>query len=489
MPNEQVTWSGRFWLPEEPENIVPGELDVSGNRPLLRLSGALSPFLKEGRRGGVAVEEMPADTPGPRTIHGALMKVGPVTLLNAYQLRLTANPFTVIVSQPNSGLQEEVFEADYSILGLHASDANATFSDFRFRMQHQHAWAGLWGFSGSIADPKVKTEVKIKYAEPAPVRVPLSDGTGTLALEATVTFSMPRVAGAYILTDSWLAIETAEPVSIDAAWNRFVHPASVLLTLLYGKECPPVAFEVRSGENRRWCRVYRPGIEPDTTDITSSKIEEAPLLSRTQLGLERLASWFVLFRKLSPLPQLAAGAIEATGRSVENLLLELAAAAEGLHRRLHPRARRLSPEQTAAALQGIASLDVDQQAKDILRSAMEIYLWEPSFPKRLKALVEQAVDVIPGVAGDTKKWCDAVRDARNAFAHHLATGNITNEETYAYYTLQGSLRWLLTSRFLAELGVPHDVLAAAFFQYRPYQQFLANARRDAPDIYKQASSG
>ena len=52
-------------------------------------------------------------------------------------------------------------------------------------------------------------------------------------------------------------------------------------------------------------------------------------MSRRQLGLERLAALFELAKRLTPLPQLIAGAFEASDTSVQNLLLELATAAEG----------------------------------------------------------------------------------------------------------------------------------------------------------------
>ncbi|NNJ60719.1 MAG: hypothetical protein HKP61_07150 [Dactylosporangium sp.] len=207
------------------------------------------------------------------------------------------------------------------------------------------------------------------------------------------------------------------------------------------------------------------------------------MLTRSQLGLERLASWFPLARKLSPIPHLVANSTDDTDRSVESLLLELSTAAEGLYRRLYPDARRLSPEQVTEVARKVQSLDVDQQAKDILCSAIKIYLWGPSLSNRLKQLAEDVDGVIPDVVGNSKKWNNAIQKARNGFAHHLEKGVITNDEAYAYYTLRQSLRWLLTCRILIELGVPHTDLAKAFSRYERYQRFLRNASRDAPDIY------
>jgi ApeA N-terminal domain 1/Apea-like HEPN len=474
--------SGRFWFEENPQLVVPGRLDLTGRRPRVELLGALLSFVVEELSGTPGVRKfVPAEPSGPRVIHGAIMGAHEkVTIVDAQQVQHRAKPFSALLASPEEGLQEQVFEGSYAILGMHVRGQDATFDAFRFRITRQDPWAFLSGLSMSIGDSH---NLKIEYLEPETISVPLDRHGGRLTLEPTATFSQPRIAGAYVLTRTWLVVETANRTTIRDAWARFVTAASTLLTLLYDEDCPPTAFHVRDPESRRWCTVNIPGLGADTTDVLSSKPDEAALLSREQLRLERLAGWFDLSERLSPLPTLVAGAIQATDRTVQNLLLELATAAEGLHRRLHAGVHHLTERERADALAAIVSLDIETKAKERLRSAMATYLWELSFPQRLRVLAEDVAVATPGVTGHTKRWCDSIRDARNGFAHALAGDSVTAQKIYEYYTLQASLRWLLTGKLLLELGVRAEEVGQYFSRYDKYQRFLLNAVRDLPRVY------
>jgi hypothetical protein len=123
---------------------------------------------------------------------------------------------------------------------------------------------------------------------------------------------------------------------------------------------------------------------------------------------------------------------------VQNLRLELATAAEGVHRKLYPNSRRLSDEAKAEALRGIADMEIDPIAKTILCQAMGTYLAELSYPMRLKALAADVAEAAPGVTGKTSKWSQAVVTARNGFAHWL-TGSAGETEIFSHHILHNSL--------------------------------------------------
>jgi hypothetical protein len=159
-----------------------------------------------------------------------------------------------------------------------------------------------------------------------------------------------------------------------------------------------------------------------------------------------------------------AGTVQASDRTLPNRLLELTIAAEGVNRKLHTNARRLTDRQ-------------------VLYMAMKLYLWEPSYPQRFAALAADVSVAVPGVTGKTRKWQDAIRDVRVGFAHALAAGAITSDTLHGYATFEESLRWLLTGRLLLELGIPADKLAEKFSAHERYQRFLRNAKRDLPAIY------
>jgi hypothetical protein len=57
-----------------------------------------------------------------------------------------------------------------------------------------------------------------------------------------------------------------------------------------------------------------------------------------------MTRWLAAARRLRPIPALVAGVRAGSERTVENQLLELATAAEGLHRRMFPDQRVLDAE-------------------------------------------------------------------------------------------------------------------------------------------------
>jgi hypothetical protein len=257
-------------------------------------------------------------------------------------------------------------------------------------------------------------------------------------------------------------VETAEGSKIHEAWRRFSVAVSVLLTLLYDADCPPIAFEIQDPETQRWCEVFMPDLVRDVSNTGSTKRDQDPLINRLDLGLDRLAAWFDTTERFTPLPHIVADTVQASDRTLPNRLLELAIAAEGVHRKLHPNARRLTDRQVQDALAALSESDMEREARQVLYTAMKLYLWEPSYPQRLAALAADVSVAVPGVTGKTRKWQDAIRDVRVGFAHALAAGAITSDTLHGYATLEESLRWLLTGRLLLELGIPADKLAEKF---------------------------
>ncbi|MET7468418.1 HEPN domain-containing protein [Micromonospora sp. NPDC005599] len=472
--------SGRFWFADNPDLIVPGTLDLTGRRPRVELLGALSAFVQEvpSSAPGTRTYE-PADPSAPRTIQGALMgSKTVVTLCNAYQVKHTVKGFTLSFDEPNSGLQQEVIEGAYAVVGAHIEGLETQFQQIRFRIAGQDAWCHHVGLSMEHD----AEGIRINYAEPDTLSAALTDTSGVLSLDASATFCFPRIAGSFIETKTWLRVSIDAGISIREAWRRYVLGSSVLLTLLNDRDCPPVAFQVKSPEDGLWCDVVVPGLKDDPLDLRSAKIDDPSLISRQQLGLGRLARWFELIEALRPLPHLAAGTIEHGGRTVQNQLLELATAAEGLHRRLYPDERQLTPVETGQAIEAVTDSPINEEAKRLILGALRIYLSEPSFPKRLQRLAEDVSLVAPGITGRTNRWYRAISDARNGFAHSLR-GEESDDTLFSHLTLTKSIRWLITARLLMELDVPIEILKLAFERFERYQQFLRNAKRDCPRVY------
>jgi hypothetical protein len=337
-------------------------------------------------------------------------------------------------------------------------------------------WAQLEGMEVSVEEPSGK--VTIAYEGPTREPVPLASVGGSLTLKSHWSIPEPRFTGISLTTRTFLYVDVTSGVPLPSVLNEYALPMRTLLTLTLGEDCPVVDVEVFDEESGRWLVVVSPALGDDS-DVSPKQ----PFLTLPQITLRRIPNWIGVFNQLSPLPQLVASAITDPSRLISNSILELATAAEGLHRRLHPDERQIGQEELTAAIEALRSSSLQEPAKQIVLNALRLYLWEPSFPSRLAVLADECSTAAPHVVGRVGRWKRRIADARVGFAHQIAKERITIQEVQSYAVLRDSLRWLLTTRLLLEAGVPPDTIARQLQVHPPYQTFLRRAKEILPDVY------
>jgi ApeA N-terminal domain 1 len=463
--------TGHFWLAEQIHTTVPGRLVLRiGRWPRIELAGELMPSMKlETVRPDGIRTYIPADMGGEDlTVHGRLIGGGRITLLHAHVVR-RAGDIT-------GGLREQALEADYALIGAHIASPGAKFQQFRIRPRHMEEWAQLEGMQASVEESS--RNVTITYEGPTRKSVPLASVGGSVTLKSHWSRPQPRFTGVSLTTRTFLYIDLTSGVTLPSVLNEYALPMRTLLTLTLGEDCPVVDVEVFDEESGRWLVVVSPGLGEDS-DVSPKQ----PFLTLPQITPECMANWIGIFNKLSPLPQLVASAVTDPSRLISNSVLELATAAEGLHRRLHSDERQIGEEELTAAIEALRSSSLQEPAKKILLNALRLYLWEPSFPSRLAVLADECSTAAPRVVGRVSKWKRRVADTRVGFAHQIAKERMTAQEVQSYAVLRDSLRWLLTTRLLLEAGVPADTIAQQLGLHLPYQNFLRMAKEVLPDVY------
>lgn len=495
--------NGRFWLPESVDDTLPGRLDVLGRWPRAEILGEITPSLEL-----IGVSEDGSTTWGPTpvggehdlVVHGQLLGgYGQVTLVDAQTRRRRSNLF--------GSLAEQVVEGRYALLGGLVGSAGHRFDMARVRLHNLDQWVRLSGLSVKMS--KNFHEVHIDYEAPDSIKVAVPGLGADLEFEASWTPPNPTLSGASIKTQTWLVWKVPAGQTVEGILTDVVGPLSALLTILFNEDCPPLELRVHDPEADLWLEVYSPALVA-VAPIASG----GSLLLLEEFGLAALASWLEQFAGLSPLPQLVAGAVTSSDRTVQNQLLELAAAAEGLHRRIHPGERRYEQQQVDAGARFLRALGADEELalavsalvqdrlqRDgadgaspeallrpeiaaMLGQALAQYLWEPSYPQRLAALLHEVDMAAPGVAGRRSRWKKAVVDARVGFAHSFEN-DPAEDDIRAWHVLAQSLRWLLTARLLLHVGVVDGTLSKAFERYDAYSNFLRSARKTLPRVYEQ----
>lgn len=493
--------NGRFWLPGSVDETLPGRLDVSRRWSRVEILGEITPSLEL-----IGVSEDGSTTWGPTAsgeerdliVHGQLLGgYGKVTLVDAQTRRRRSNLF--------GSLAEQIVEGRYALLGGLVGSAEHRFDAARVRLHNLDQWVRLTGLSVRMSESF--QEVHIDYEAPNSIKVAVPGLGASLEFEASWTPPNPTLSGASITTQTWLVWKVPTGQTVEGILTGVVGSMSALLTILFNEDCPPLELRVHDPEADLWLDVYSPALGT-VAPIASGN----PLLLLEEFGLAALTSWIEQFADLSPLPQLIAGAVTSPDRTVQNKLLELAAAAEGLHRRLHRDQRRYPQQQVDEGARlltalgddedlglAVAALVQDRLQGDgtddplpeprlrpdiaaMLGQALAQYLWEPSYPQRLAALLQDVDVAAPGVAGWQNRWKGAVVDARIGFAHSLES-DPAEDDILGWHVLAQSLRWLLTARLLLHAGVGAGTLSKAFKEYDTYSNFLRLARKTLPRVY------
>jgi hypothetical protein len=461
-------------------------MDASGRWPVVELAEPLTPSLREVSRteqrgGGDVVKLEPADDdvqPDTVTVHGVL-RDGPrrVTLVDA-STNGRQQVWGGVVKDPGM----ERLRADYALIGGHAASRETRFRYARLQLQHLDVWAQLPGVAVEVAHDGSWTVMT--HERPDSETVELSEPPGRLVLDSVLTMPQPTVRGVGLTRAAELRWENSEAgLTVDELWTRFVDPLRVLLTLASDADSPAVSLQVREWDGDRWLQVVHPSLETAASELLAA---HKVLLTREHLGLNELGRWLSRAGPLSPVPQLVAGvAVSKTDRTLQNQLLELSTAAEGLHRRIYTDQQAMAKTQARQARQDAGNAVLEEVREQVTRALG--HLEEPTYRERLRVLIERGREAAPGVTGDSEAWVGSVVASRNGFAHQLAGDKSREAELKEDYVLLRSLQWLLTALLLLEAGIAPETLAGRLLQHQAYLHFRRQADRWLPTVYAPAA--
>ncbi|UNX55350.1 hypothetical protein MF406_03500 [Georgenia sp. TF02-10] len=261
---------------------------------------------------------------------------------------------------------------------------------------------------------------------------------------------------------------------------------AALLSLWTGKRVGVSHLEV-DVPNEGWHRVELVS--------THSHHEESftELLPLSDLTLEVIARWLEIATGLGPVPYMAI----ADRQVLQIDALIVAAALEGLHRRLYPGHSRTDEHQTLAgvsrtklrkassaavkaALKALNGLPVNyEQAERVYQGALAS-IHELSFREKLVELLPQVDEVAPGLLGpDLKEWVGDLVQVRNVQAHLLKDHDDFGEKEMSQcYVLGLSGRWALRILLLLQVASSEQI-RKALSESSQFSYALANLDRES----------
>ena len=452
-----------------------GVLRFSENRASLEVSPGFTPSVKWTEQPNGGWVGSPNDSePARFSVLGSLaVNPSAVTLWGVRTTRRRSLGFAM-PDEEAPGNHE--MRTDWCLVGDHIPDEAQRFSEIQAEVTNLHDWAGI---------PTTKHTIPAKGRGPRGFSVELPDApqallispSGQVRLEPSATISPPAFDGFKVTTNTAAVFNIDGGLVLTDALSQVATPIASLMTLLSGAESSVRRLGLAEGDVRVNVLGYQVHSEAPRS---SGEL----FLYRGDVGDEFLPRWLDLAPRVSPVPQILAAAWSGEFATVETEALTLATAAEMLHRRLHPNAKRFDEEQVGQAVEALRNSEVGEPVKKSLEDALRTWWADKSYPQRLKEIAEPVVEAVPSAVGRIDRWKEAVRAQRVAGAHGLGEEESGHTaDILDVHALNQSLRWVLTFRLLLEAGVAPEQLAAAAQRSERYETAVRRWNDRLPRIF------
>lgn len=452
-----------------------GVLRFSENRVSLEISPGFTPTVKWTERpSGGWVGSHNDSEPARFVVLGSLaVTPSAVTLWGARTTRRRSIGFAK-PDEEAPGNHE--MRTDWCLVGDHVPDETQLFGEIRVEVTNLHDWAGIPTTTHTI--PKSGSGPRgFSVDLPDAPQADLINPSGQVRLIPSATISPPAFDGFKVSTNTVAAFNINGGLALTDTLSRIATPIASLMTLLSGAESSVRRLELAEGDISVNVLGYQ-------IDAEAPKSAGELFLSRGDVGDEFLPRWLELAPRVSPVPQILAAAWSGEFASVDTEALTLATAAEMLHRRLYPNAKRFSESQIERAVEALRDMAVEEPVKESLLNALGTWWADKSYPQRLKEIAEPVAEAVPSAVGKIGRWKEAVRAQRVAGAHGLGEEESgPTPDILDVHALNQSLRWVLKFRLLLEAGVAPEQLAAAAQRSQRYEAAVRQWNDRLPHIF------
>lgn len=456
--DEAGEWAGLWWLPEDPDEQVPGVLRYDPEDGLsLSLIGALENRVMSNPAPGVT-----AFHEGSRTwdvIHGAAER-REITLLGCVP-NSSKRTFDARVTSPD----KQIVAATIAIIGAHVSgEGAAAFAAAEVSVEDLGLWAASSVFERFLGAPDGKLDgtgsISVKPVDTQSVVV---DGTEyRLAHRHALPFFDQRKGGTVgrMRDTAFVRAVPEDPFSVSGALETAslmqdlialaTHRATGVIWLRLEVAEPESALpDGRPGPPRHVDVLYSPAAlgKHDAKAVDHHRV----FFTCASLAFEEVVPrWCEAHGRLQAATNMILGLRYAPASFVENNLLTAVGAAEVLHRGLRSDEKPF-PEEEFKVMRDAMLAQVPEEHRDRFRGSIRN---DPTLRDRLQALAARPdQDAVALLTSDVGHWARRTTRARNDLAHEGKTPNHSVEELIAIVEVTTAVVIL---NVLHELGLPAE---------------------------------
>lgn len=446
---ESFEYRGYWWLPDKPEEQVPGTLEFDPD------SGATLDLLGSFKDFGDLTTSLQ-----PKLILGFSSDGKSITLRDCLEIRTkTSMPGMITTS----------FRAAVVFVGAHFERAeDVRFKRISVEFQYLDEWADISGFTLKMPyDPKSHPRV-IEHKTPESVRASVGNTEISLRFRSSMRESNPMVREVSLIQKAHLAVEYPEDRSFDEL-STVIHHLRNFLSLGVGEPVHPLEIWGESGTGvERPVDIY---YKPVGVTNSAKKVHPAMMLF-TFPDLSSsfevfLGNWLGKAEVLEPVYQLYFGTVYNPRSYLHQQFLNLVQGLEAYHRRVL-KTLELSEEDHRQRLKEILDA-VSDKHRGWLEGKLS-YSNEPSLRKRLIQIFQRDLESMKLVGGNSRKDRDnfvhKVVETRNYLTHFDWSKEKVAVQGGDLYRVTQQLRSMLEICLLHEIGFEGDDLKKILLRRR-----------------------
>ncbi|MFJ8582639.1 HEPN domain-containing protein [Micromonospora sp. NPDC093277] len=432
--DQQNSFVGQWWIPNEPSKVSWGKLDIR-ERVELELHETIDDWRALGR----------GDPYRPAVIHGVSGGFH-LTLLDNVQISLSTT------ERGGVGQARRVVVASTVLVGdSHLeTEEDRRFDRAAFRLTNLDQWVNRNGYSVRHSPTEA-----IEVLEVPQLKAVIPGGAAYLWKSKSSTFD-PK-AGASLSSQETIELKLAERHSLDDISYRYVRPFEQLLTLATGVQCEALNLHIGIDDPAaEWLNKW-PGRHYEVRGPRAETLESQPVIRHhMRFGMntpgfgpnvdfgEIVPRWFSLQEKLSYVCDLIFSLRTKSSGYLQQQMFTIASAIEGLHRGLNPLLERKTTETRARNKEILDAIESGcPNHRDWLAGIVST-AHRPSYAFRVKELLQRTDHRMVEIVGDEEVWTRELRKMRDGIGHVLSAA----EDGKAVHEMIAMLR---SAQFLAEL--------------------------------------
>lgn len=453
-PQPRRSFSGKWWLPDLPEQRAVGTLEyVAGEGGRLELLSSL----------GASIALPPS-----QVVFGVSEEGTPITVCDASVISWSGGL--------SGDIRKESWRCYSLFVGAHCSKGDAT----TFR----HFSLETSGLPGWVNRPRAyakdyfgSSPITFEINRLDPIIVPL-DGVAELSFSWSDSLHESGLS-TYLQVRPSVNFMPQNPLTTSETWRKFVTPVLFFMTLALGSPDRIVSlFGIPAdepSERPRLVEILLPGWAEELTEGSGSPIIHQQLIQFEELLPTRLQTvltkWFAMVEKSPHSLNDFFGVNESPPINIEDSFLRVARSIESWHR---------SQFGGSYMDKGIFT-EMREKIKSVVTSATwNEYLSErlinvPPFAQRLADMVEKAGEPVATKIAQYRDFVERTKKTRNSIAHE---GNIGTAFDYLeLFWAQKALEHVFRSVLLRELGFTAEEVCTAVGRSREWRWMTSPQNR------------